>query len=67
MAKEESIEMQGTINRILGGVFGLFVAFVDLSLISGGKSAIDIWAIKNDCLSVFELKEPRNRPLGISS
>lgn len=34
---------------------------------TGGKSAIDIWAIKNDCLSVFELKEPRNRPLGISS
>ena len=23
---------------------------------TGGKSAIDIWAIKNDCLSVFELK-----------
>ena len=34
---------------------------------TGGKSAIDIWAIKNDCLSIFELKEPKNKPLGIIS
>ena len=34
---------------------------------TGGKSAIDIWAIKNYCLSIFELKEPKNKPLGIIS
>lgn len=30
----------GPVNRILGAVFGLFVAFVDLSLISGGLVAL---------------------------
>ena len=34
---------------------------------TGGKSAIDIWAIKNDCLSIFELKKPDNYGLGIIS
>ncbi len=34
---------------------------------TGGKSAIDIWAIKNDELSIFELKLPDNKPLGIIS
>lgn len=34
---------------------------------TGGKSAIDIWAIKNDCLTIFELKKPDNSPLGIIS
>ena len=34
---------------------------------TGGKSAIDIWAIKDDCLSIFELKKPGNYGLGIIS
>lgn len=34
---------------------------------TGQKSAIDIWAIKENCLSVFELKKPGNKPLGIIS
>ena len=35
---------------------------------TGGKSAIDIWAIKDDCLSIFELKIPENKNcLGIIS
>ncbi len=34
---------------------------------TGGKSAIDIWAIKNECLTVFELKKSDNKPLGIIS
>ena len=34
---------------------------------TGGKSAIDIWAIKDDCLSIFELKKPENKHLGIIS
>ena len=34
---------------------------------TGGKSAIDIWAIKDDCLSIFELKKPGNKDLGIIS
>ena len=34
---------------------------------TGGKSAIDIWAIKDDCLSIFELKKPDNYGLGIIS
>ena len=34
---------------------------------TGGKSAIDIWAIKDDCLSIFELKKPENKLLGIIS
>ena len=34
---------------------------------TGQKSAIDIWAIKDDCLSIFELKEPDNYGLGIIS
>ncbi len=34
---------------------------------TGGKSAIDIWAIKNKCLTVFELKKKDNKPLGIIS
>ena len=34
---------------------------------TGGKSAIDIWAIKDDCLSIFELKKPVNKLLGIIS
>ena len=34
---------------------------------TGHKSAIDIWAIKNDCLSIFELKESKNKRLGIIS
>ena len=33
----------------------------------GKKSAIDIWAIKDDELSIFELKIPGNKPLGIIS
>lgn len=33
----------------------------------GNKSAIDIWAIKNDDLYLFELKKPGNKPLGIIS
>lgn len=33
----------------------------------GNKSAIDIWAIKNDALYLFELKKPGNKPLGIIS
>lgn len=35
----------------------------------GGRSAIDIWAINGDCLSVFELKKTgdTNKPLGIIS
>lgn len=34
---------------------------------TGRKSAIDIWAIKDDCLSIFELKKPENKDLGIIS
>ena len=34
---------------------------------TGQKSAIDIWAIKDDCLSIFELKKPGNYGLGIIS
>ena len=34
---------------------------------TGGKSAIDIWAIRENCLMVFELKKPNNKPLGIIS
>ena len=34
---------------------------------TGRKSAIDIWAIKDDCLSIFELKKPGNKDLGIIS
>lgn len=34
---------------------------------TGQKSAIDIWAIKGNCLSVFELKKADNKPLGIIS
>ena len=34
---------------------------------TGGKSAIDIWAIKDDCLFIFELKKPGNKELGIIS
>ena len=34
---------------------------------TGQKSAIDIWAIKDDCLSIFELKKPENKLLGIIS
>lgn len=34
---------------------------------TGQKSAIDIWAIKDDCLSIFELKKPANYGLGIIS
>ena len=34
---------------------------------TGGKSAIDIWAINDDCLSIFELKKPDNYGLGIIS
>ena len=34
---------------------------------TGRKSAIDIWAIKDDCLSIFELKKPENKLLGIIS
>ena len=34
---------------------------------TGQKSAIDIWAIKDDCLSIFELKKPDNYGLGIIS
>lgn len=34
---------------------------------TGGKSAIDIWAIKGHCLSIFELKKRDNNPLGIIS
>ena len=38
--KLNHVKVVGPINRILGGVFGLFVAFVDLSLISGGVVAL---------------------------
>ena len=34
---------------------------------TGGKSAIDIWAIRENCLMIFELKKPDNKPLGIIS
>lgn len=34
---------------------------------TGQKSAIDIWAIKDDCLFIFELKKPDNYGLGIIS
>lgn len=34
---------------------------------TGQKSAIDIWAIKGSCLSIFELKKADNKPLGIIS
>lgn len=34
---------------------------------TGQKSAIDIWAIKDDCLSIFELKKPDKYGLGIIS
>ena len=34
---------------------------------TGQKSAIDIWSIKDDCLSIFELKKPDNYGLGIIS
>ena len=33
----------------------------------GNKSAIDIWAIKKNDLSLFELQKPGNKPLGIIS
>ena len=39
----------------------------DTHYTTGDRSAIDIWAIKGDCLSVFELKIPENKPLGIIS
>lgn len=38
--KLNHVKIIGPINRILGGVFGLLVAFVDLSLISGGLVAL---------------------------
>ncbi len=34
---------------------------------TGQKSAIDIWAIKNNDLFIFELKKPKSKPLGIIS
>lgn len=34
---------------------------------TGNKSAIDIWSVKDNCLSVYELKIPTNQPLGIIS
>lgn len=34
---------------------------------TGYKSAIDIWAIKGNCLSIFELKKADNKLLGIIS
>lgn len=34
---------------------------------TGGKSAIDIWAIKDNILNIFELKKPGNNVLGIIS
>lgn len=34
---------------------------------TGGKSGIDIWGIKGDTFSLFELKRPDNKPLGILS
>ena len=34
---------------------------------TGQNSAIDIWAIKDDCLFIFELKKPGNKDLGIIS
>ena len=48
---------------------GLFERKVgrDTIYTTGGKSAIDIWAIKGHCLSIFELKKPGKNPLGIIS
>ena len=48
---------------------GLFERKVsrDTYYATSGKSAIDIWAIKGHCLSIFELKKPDNNPLGIIS
>lgn len=39
----------------------------DTHYTTGGKSAIDIWAIKNNDLYIFELKKPGNDILGIIS
>ena len=41
----------------------------DTHYTTGGKSAIDIWAITKEghCLSIFELKKSDNNPLGIIS
>ena len=48
---------------------GLFEGKIsrDTHYTTGGKSAIDIWAIKGHCLSIFELKKPNNKSLGIIS
>lgn len=48
---------------------GIFYSKVsrDTHYTTGGKSAIDIWAIRENCLMVFELKKPDNKPLGIIS
>lgn len=34
---------------------------------TGQNSAIDIWAVKGNVFSIFELKKPENKPLGIIS
>lgn len=39
----------------------------DNAFATGKKSAIDIWAIKDNDFYLFELKKPDNRPLGIIS
>ena len=48
---------------------GLFIGKVDEEnrYTTGQKSALDIWAIKNDELSVFELKKDDNIMIGIIS
>lgn len=56
--KLNHVKVVGPINRILGGVFGLFVAFVDLSLISGGLVALsanaDIYAYLDTLLGLSD-------------
>ena len=48
---------------------GVFDGIVSRSthFTTGGKSAIDMWAIKDSVFSIFELKLPENKPLGIIS
>lgn len=48
---------------------GLFDTYVSrhTHFTTGSKSAIDIWSVKDNLLSIYELKIPSNQPLGIIS
>ena len=56
--KLNHVKVAGPVNRILGAIFGLFVAFVDLSLISGGLVAMsansNIYAYLNNLLGLSD-------------